>query len=345
MDHGTHVGKVNSQAEGRGAHDHVEARGLGPGRGRTRPAFESLPPLVVAGLSGDLGDAAEAGLAEPFSPVGGVLDPSGVERQGPRQHGDCVDDGFVPALLVGAGVDVVAGLVPQLSGPHDLGLPFLSEQLLQKADLLMGEGGAHRHGHRRLVLGGLAQPGTPVAGHRLEFGPKAGAPLLDQVCLVDDEVLQQSGFGGVLQGFLQRRHHRFGGGEQQALATSADVVAYLPLDLFRHAAGVGITAGRAPSALPFKGGLRSGLHVQGKNDRGDDHDGHSPADAGQQSRGLGHRSLAVSGGQAHDRRAAGRSKGNGSRGLLLPNGDVLLVAEGLCPIGVGGPGFEVSPMR
>ena len=61
-----------------------------------------------------------------------------------------------------------------------------------------GQGRAHRHRDQLLSGRRHVQPGQPLAGDGLELGPEIAAPLVHQVGLVDDQVLQvtRRGRGG-----------------------------------------------------------------------------------------------------------------------------------------------------
>jgi hypothetical protein len=183
-----------------------------------------------------------------------------------------------------------------------------------------------------------------VAGHRLELGSEAVAPLLDEMSFVDNEVLKQTGFRGVFEWLAQSPDECLGRSEYQALLAGADILTELPLDVFGQATDVCIASCGAWASLRFHQRPGTAFHVEGKNDGGNNDDGDAGAPARQDGRGLDDIGLPMARGQANDHGTARLRERNRARGLPLPDRQVPVAsgAEGFPPEWIARVGLKVA---
>ena len=78
-------------------------------------------------------------------------------------------------------------------------------------------------------VGATIEPGQALAGEGLELGPEGTAPLVDEVRLVEDEVLQLTFARGGGQAAAEALFDRLGGGDDDTLRPGADRFANLLL--------------------------------------------------------------------------------------------------------------------
>ena len=109
------------------------------------------------------------------------------------------------------------------------GGPVRSEEIGQSLDVPVGQGRAHRDGDELLSGRCQAEPGQALAGEGLELRAEGTAPLVDEVRLVDDEVLEMALARGGGEAAAEAEFHRLGGGDDDALGPVADRVADLLL--------------------------------------------------------------------------------------------------------------------